>query len=67
MDFMTDFPSTGDGKATCILVITDRLSKNVILEAMSSMEAAPVAQRFIECFVRFYCFLDTIVSDRRSN
>ena len=67
MDFMVGLPPTGEKGATNLLVIYDRLSKNVTLEALESIEAEVVAQRFIECHVRFHGFPRTIVSDRGSD
>lgn len=67
MDFMTDLPPTGPEKATNLLVIHDRLTKAVTLEAMASIDAEACAQRFLNCHVRFHGFPRTIVSDRGSN
>lgn len=67
MDFMVGLPPTGAEQATNLLVIQDRLTKNVTLEAMRSIDPDACAQRFLECHVRFHGFPATIVSDRGSN
>ncbi|SPO00384.1 uncharacterized protein DNG_03229 [Cephalotrichum gorgonifer] len=67
MDFMVGLPPTGSEKATNLLVIHDRLTKSVTLEAMASTEAEASAERFLYCHVRFHGFPKTIVSDRGTN
>ncbi|SPO07798.1 uncharacterized protein DNG_10493 [Cephalotrichum gorgonifer] len=67
MDFMVGLPPTGSEKATNLLVIHDRLTKSVTLEAMASSEAEACAERFLYCHVRFHGFPRTIVSDRGTN
>ena len=65
MDFITDLPESNGN--TCLWVVKDRLSKNVILEPMPSMEAELCAERFLKCFVRYHGWPRSIVSDRGSN
>lgn len=65
MDFMTDLP---DSQGNCYLwVIKCRLSKTVVLEAMSSMKAEDCAERFIDCWVRHHSMPRAITSDRGTN
>lgn len=47
-----------------LMVITDRLSKAVILEPCSSTEAETIARLFIKCFYRYHGIPTAIVSDR---
>jgi hypothetical protein len=67
IDFMTDLPAADQHSPRYIMVITDRLQKGVIIEAMHSMKAEDCAERFINCFWRFHGFPKSIVSDRGSN
>lgn len=62
MDFITDLPLSNG--CTTLMVITDRLSKGVILEPMEFITAEAVATRFIKCFVRHHGWPFAIVSDR---
>lgn len=47
MDFITDLPPSGPYDATNCLVITDRLTKGVILIRMRDITAESVANVFI--------------------
>lgn len=62
MDFITDLPSS-QGYTAC-LVITDRLSKGVIFEPVSSMTAEATAEIFINSVYRHHGLPTDIVSDR---
>ncbi|CAJ2651960.1 unnamed protein product [Trifolium pratense] len=68
MDFITKMPpsetSFNRDKATNILVITDRLIKNVTLEALASIDAETVAERFMWCYYRYHGFPKSITSDQ---
>ena len=66
MDFMTDLPLTEQGNRH-LWVIKDRLSKEVILEPMPSMEAEACAERFLWCWARTHSWPSSITSDRGSN
>ena len=66
IDFMTDLPAEKD-QPRYLMVITDRLSKEIILESMTSMNAESCADRFIQCFYRFHGFPKALTSDRGSN
>ena len=46
------------------MVITDRLSKGVILEGLKEITAEAVAECFVRCFYRYHGFPKAIVSDR---
>jgi len=62
MDFITGLPLSQG--CTDLLVITDRLSKGVILEPCSSLTAEAVAETFIRVFYRHHGLPKAIVSDR---
>ena len=64
MDFITDLPASTKSGAKTILVITDRLSKGVILIPMLSISAPAVATAFMERYVPYHGFPRAIVSDR---
>lgn len=63
MDFITDLPKTSNNETVC-LVITDRLSKGVILIPLSSFTALDVAKAFIKHFIPYHGIPTAIVSDR---
>jgi len=67
MDFMVDLPAATSTAPRYLLVITDRLSKYVQLEAMTSMEAAHCAATFKQTWWRFRGFPTSIITDRGSN
>ncbi len=67
MDFITDLPAAGELRERYLWVIVDRLSKEVILEPMETMEAEACAQRFLWCYMRYHDWPSSIVSDRGSN
>lgn len=67
IDFMTELPGKGPKDPRFLMVITDRLLKNVILEAMTSMSAEDCAERFLQCHFRFHGFPQALTSDRGSN
>lgn len=62
-DFMTDLPPTRTG-ATNMLIITCRLTGNVILEDLVTIDTPTVADAFLKCFFRHHGFPEWIVSDR---
>jgi transposase InsO family protein len=64
IDFITGLPLSGPDQADAIMVITDRLSKSVIFEAMASTTAEAVAERLLSSFVRHHGLPSAIVSDR---
>lgn len=67
MDFMTNLPQEGEDSPRFLLVITDRLSKYVQLEAMTSMAAEACAKRFRDTWWRFHGFPSQIITDRGSD
>jgi hypothetical protein len=62
LDFVTDLPLSNN--CTNILVITDRLTKGVILEGMGEITAEATAWTIIRTLVRQHGFPSSIVSDR---
>jgi hypothetical protein len=64
IDFITDLPPTGPEKATKMMVITDRLTKGVILERMANITAEACAEVLIRRFYSIHDIPDDIVSDR---
>jgi hypothetical protein len=67
IDFMTDLPAASEQAPSFLMVIKDRLSKQVTLEAMLTMDAEACAERFVQCHWRFHSFPTAITSDRGSN
>lgn len=67
IDFMTDLPAAKKGDNRYLMVITDRLQKGCVLEAMPSMDARLCAERFAKCWWRYHGFPKSITSDRGSN
>ena len=62
MDFITRLPlSLGYSN---IFVITDRLSKNIILAPIDKIEASDVANTLLRSVFAYYSLLRAIVSDR---
>lgn len=64
MDFVVGLPPSGPDRCTNILVITDRLSKSVILEPMAKITIDAVADTLLNCLIRHHGLLRSIVSDR---
>jgi hypothetical protein len=64
MDFITDLPLSKEDQATNILVITDRLTKGVILVGMVETTAERVATAFLTYFYMHYGLPLAITSDR---
>lgn len=64
IDFVSGLPLSGSDKATEIMVITDRLSKNVIFEPMVFTIVNVVADRLLRCLIRYYGLPRAIVLDR---
>ena len=67
IDFMTEMPAKTKTDARFLMVITDRLTKAVLLEPMTSMKAEDCAERFLQAYYRFHAFPRAITSDRGSN
>ena len=62
IDFITNLPES-DG-CTNLMVVTDRLSKDVILTGLLDLQTQTVAQAFIDRVVAYHWLPDYIVSDR---
>lgn len=67
LDFITELPARRKGDPTFLMVGTDRLLKEVLLEAMESMSAEACAERFLQCYWKYHGFPRSITSDRGSN
>ena len=64
MDFMTDLPPSVKLGVRILLVITDWLSKGVILILMLSIFTPAVAMAFMERYVMYHGFSKAIISNR---
>lgn len=64
MDFITDLPPSGPIGATNCLVITDRLTKGIILIGMSETTSETVANAFLTHFYMHHGLPLAITSDR---
>ena len=64
MDFITGLPLSKENQATNLLVITDRLTKGVILVSMVEITAERLAEAFLTHFYMHHGLPLTITSDR---
>ena len=64
MDFMTDLPPSVKSGVRILLVITDWLSKGVILILILSISTPAVAMAFMERYIPYHGFPKAIVSDK---
>ena len=64
MDFITDFPLNIKLRVKMLLMITDRLSKGIILIPILLISTLAVATAFMERYVPYHGFSKAIVSDR---
>lgn len=64
VDFITGFPAAEGNKETNCLVITDRLTKSVILVGMGSITADALAEVFLVHFYMHHGLPTAITSDR---
>lgn len=64
MDFITGFPATGERKATNCLVVTDRLTKSVILIGIDLITADALAEAFLVHIYMHHGLPTAITSDR---
>ena len=64
MDFITDLPLSIKLDAKTLLVITDRLSKGVILIPMLLISAPMVAMAFIKYYIPYHGFPKAIINKR---
>ena len=65
IDFVTDLPESK--KCTNVMVITDRLSKDVFMFGASSMAADKSAEIFVDRYYRYFGFPRHLTSDRGSD
>ena len=61
---MSGLPLLGLNKVTYIMVITDRLFKNVIFKPITLTMTEAVADKLLRYLIRYYSLLKVIVSDR---
>ena len=64
MDFITDLLFSAKLKVRILLVITDWLSKGIILILILSIFAPAVATAFMERYVPYHGFPKAIISNR---
>lgn len=64
MDFITGLPPSGPTGVTNYIVITDRLTKGVILIRIKEIIAEDVAEAFLVHFYIYYGTPLAIISDR---
>ncbi|KAL5596424.1 uncharacterized protein BROUX77_007108 [Berkeleyomyces rouxiae] len=67
IDFMTELPAKKSGDPRYLMVIVDRLTGGVALEAMNTMKAEECAERFLQCYWKHHGFPRALVSDRGTN
>lgn len=65
IDFITDLPLSQG--CTNVMVITDRLSKDIFLFGTDSMKAEKCAEIFVEKYYRYFGFPKYLTSDRGSD
>ena len=64
MDFITDLPLSVKLGVRVLLVITDRLSKGVILIPMLLISAPAVTAAFIKYYIPYHGFLKAIINNK---
>ena len=64
MDFITDLPFNTKLRVRILLVITDRLSKGVILIPILLIFTLEVATAFIKRYVPYHGFLKVIINNK---
>ena len=64
MDFITDLPFSVKLRVRILLMITDRLSKGIILILILLIFTPAVAMAFIKRYIPYHGFLKAIVSNR---
>ena len=64
MDFMTNLPPSAKSRVKTLLIITDRLSKSVILIPILLIFTSTVATAFIKDYIPYYGFLKAIINDK---
>ena len=64
MDFITDFSPSVKSGVRILLVITDRLSKGIILILILLIFTPAVTTAFIKRYIPYHGFPKAIISDR---
>lgn len=64
IDFVTDLPPTKSNGSTNLMVVTDRLSKSVVFEALKDITAETTARTLIRSVVQHHGIPSAIVTDR---
>ena len=64
MDFMTDLPFSAKLGVRTLLMITDRLSKGVILIPILLISAPAVAMAFMEHYIPYHGFPKAIINNK---
>ena len=64
MDFITDLPPSTKSGVKILLVITDWLSKGIVLILILLIFAPAVAIAFMEYYVPYHGFLKVIINNR---
>ena len=64
MDFITDLPLSIKSRVRILLMITDRLSKGIILILMLLIFTPAVAMAFMEHYIPYHGFPKAIVNNR---
>ena len=64
MDFITDFPLDDKLRVKILLMITDRLSKGVILILILLIFAFAIATAFIEYYILYHGFPKAIINNK---
>ena len=61
---MSGLPLLGLNKVTYIMVITNRLSKNVILEPITLTTTEAIADKLLRYLIRYYSLPKVIILDK---
>ena len=64
MDFITDLPLSTKLRVRILLIITDRLSKGIILMPILLISAPAVATAFMERYIPYHGFPKAIINNR---
>ena len=66
MDFITDLPPSTKSRVKILLIITDRLSKGIILIPILLIFTPAVAAAFMERYIPYHGFPKAIINDRET-
>ena len=64
MDFIIDLPLSIKSRVKILLIITDRLSKGIILIPILLISTPAVAITFMEHYIPYHGFPKAIINDR---